>query len=304
MLKKSRNFDLKAAMQQVVEVRPEVAELTFNELAKAWLASRPNDARAHSRIAKWQKTFGDVRAWDLDTESLTTALSALHAAGYAPSTVNRDISSVGEVFKWAASKGITPKHFKSPTLGISRSREEPRVVAIADDVRARLLALSKAKNKRFAVYVALLMDTGARRSEILERVWGDVSMDKREILLRTSKTGKPRILFFSEPTAAMIRSAMPNRPADDGLLFPSRVPGQPKSYYKNWLELCKAAGCPDLHQHDLRHDKARRLLLAGTPPATAAGIMGHSVQMLLGRYGHLVVDDHRAAVEKLFGMAA
>jgi integrase len=304
MLKKSRNFDLKAAMQQVVEVRPEVAELTFNELAKAWLASRPNDARAHSRIGKWQKTFGDVRAWDLDTESLTTAVSALHAAGYAPGTVNRDISIVGSVYKWAESKGICPKHFKSPTLGISRSKEEPRVVAITDEERKRILALAKAKrDKRFCVFVHLIADTGARKSEVLERTWADVDLDKREIMLKTSKTGKPRILFFSQATADMIRKVIPNRPAD-ALLFPGRVPTIPRAYYKPWIQLTEAAGCPDLHLHDLRHDKARRLLLAGTPPAIAAAIMGHSVQMLLNRYAHLVVDDHRAAVEKLFGMAA
>jgi len=296
-------FDLKSAMQQVATDRPEVQELTFRELVEAWLATRRNDGRSHSRFQKWLRAFGDVRAWDISSEDLATATKAMQQAGYAPCTTNRELSGIGEVFNWANAERICPPDFKSPTLGMSRAKEEIRFVEIKDDVRARLLALAKVGDKRFAIFVHLLADTGARKSELLERTWGEIDLERREIHLLTSKNGKARTLFFSEATAALIRRFAPSRPAH-ALAFPGRVPDQPCEYRRSWAALTLKAGCPDLHQHDLRHDKARRLLLAGTPVAVAAGIMGHSVQVLLSRYGHLVADDHRSAVEKLFGQAA
>lgn len=173
------------------------------------------------------------------------------------------------------------------------------MVEVENDTISRLRALSLTYgNKMFPIFVHLLIDTGARKSELLERTWADFDMERRRIRLRDTdtKTGVARVLFFSEATAALIRRLCKHR-APAALVFPGRDSLTPINFRTSWQTLCKDAGCSDLHQHDLRHHRARELLLAGIPIAQAAQIMGHSVQVLEGRYGHLAVDDKQAAAE-------
>ena len=306
MLKKTKCFDLKAAIEQHAVTREEriVTDLTFAELAKAWIAAHPNDAKSYDRLQKWLPLYGPRNAWEIETDELRNAMEAMRAGGYADSTINRDISSLGSLYKWALAERMTPKNFRSPTLGIKRYHEVPRVVEIKADERERMLALSKGMGKRFAIFVHLLGDTGARKSELLERTWGEIDLDRREILLKTSKTGKPRILFFSEETANLIRRYAPtSRPADE-LAFPGRVKTNPIEFRKSWLRLCKLAGVDGLHQHDVRHDVARRLLVGGISLPVAASMMGHGPGVLAARYGHLSISDHRKAAESIFRAAA
>jgi hypothetical protein len=68
-------------------------------------------------------------------------------------------------------------------------------------LRTRSLAV---KDRRFGCYVALLIETGARKSEILERKWSEVDFENRQILAPSTKNGTPRVLFFSEKTAKVL----------------------------------------------------------------------------------------------------
>jgi integrase len=91
---------------------------------------------------------------------------------------------------WAKLKRFSPRGFKSPSLGVRRYEEKMRRVHIEKDqieaLRARSLAYS---DRRFGVFVALLIETGARKSELLERRWRDVNLDTREILAPQTKNG-------------------------------------------------------------------------------------------------------------------
>ena len=132
-------------------------------------------------------------------------------------------------------------------------------VHLSDDETAKLLGASFAgRDLRFAAFVHLLSDTGARRGEILERRWKDVDLDRCTINCQFTKTGVPRVLFFTETTAALMDRTLPKRDPES-LPFEGRLPGVPINYRRAWLELTKAVGRPDLHQHDLRHVAALRL---------------------------------------------
>ena len=71
------------------------------------------------------------------------------------------------------------------------------------------------------MFVMLLVETGCRKSEILERTWDDLDLAAKTIKLATSKNGKPRVLHFSDSTAALIARVCPVRPAGS-LIFPGR----------------------------------------------------------------------------------
>ena len=184
------------------------------------------------RLRNWTDAFGDRVAWTLTTDELTAAAQAMLDHGYAPGSVNRDIGAIGSMYKWVIQQRRAPAGFTSPTLNIRRFTESVRVVDIPADALSRIKDIVLVRrDRRFAVFVHLLLDTGARKSELLERCWADVYLDKRRIRLTDAdtKTGKGRVLFFSEATAALIRRVAPHRPPT-ALLFPGRGPTLPINY--------------------------------------------------------------------------
>jgi integrase len=286
--------DLRQAMARVE--RKMAVEMTFCELVEAYCAAQFDGA--DMRLRKWVDCFGDESAWSITSTQLSLAAEALLQSGlYKPSSINRDTSTIGTVYRWAIRRHLAPLGFTSPTVAIQRYDEDIRRVELSAQEVQRLLAAAKAeRDRRFAVYVRLLLETGGRRGEIRERRWADVDLDSRTITVMETKTDRPRQLFFSEETAQLIRRIWPKRdPAD--LLFEGRRKGHPINYRMAWERLTETIGRPDLHQHDLRHHRAAELLKAGTTIAVAAQVLGHSSLILQRRYGHLESATLRAATE-------
>lgn len=286
--------DLAAAVAATV-ASPAIA-LTLSELVQAHSVAVLDDS--WSRLRKWTDAFGTHSAWSLTAELLDDAAEAMLRHGYKPSTVNRDLSALGSVYRWARSKRLTPKGFRSPTLSIRRHEEAIRRVHVEHEqletLRTRALAFP---DRRFGVFVNLLIDTGARKSELLERRWSEVDLERREILAPTTKTGKPRVLFFTPGTAELAKRVYPRR-APEALLFEGRTPGQPISFRRAWMTATTEAGLPDLHMHDVRHAAAASLLRAGITLGVAAQVLGHDPAVLARRYGHLETDALRRAQEQ------
>jgi len=301
-----KKIDLRAVINTAP--KPEAnTTLTFAELLRAWNATTQN-ADDMYRLRKWVEAFGDRVAWSLTTDEIVTAAAGMIEHGYAPGTVNRDVGCIGSAFRWIVCQRRAPAGFVSPTLSIRRYPEAKKTVEISPEQIERLRALGLTySNKRFPIFVALLIDSGARKGELYPRTWGDVDLDRRRIVLEPedTKTRRARTLFFSEATAALIRRFVPERDRKpDALLFPGRDPREPINFRTSWAKLTRDAGLPDLGMHGLRHNRARELLLAGVPISQAAQILGHSVQVLEARYGTLAVDDKQAAAERTWGRAA
>lgn len=287
-------IDLAASMAAVQD-SPAV-EMTLAELIAGFNTSTPGDY--DWRLKKWIEAFGSTSAWAIKTEQLETAAQAMLAHGYKPSTVNRDMSALGTCYRWAKGKRLSPKGFLSPTLAIRRFEEAIRRVEVTTDQIEALKARSMTvRDRRFSAFVHLLVDTGARKSELLERHWRDVDLEAGTITCETTKTGVPRVLHFRPATAALMRRVWKSMPADK-LVFEGRAPGYPVSYRTCWEMVTQDVGLPDLHMHDLRHAAAAELLRAGVTLGVAAQVLGHSPQVLARRYGHLETATLRLAQEQ------
>lgn len=288
-------LDLRQAMARVTE--HVATEISFAELVKAYCAVQFDGADL--RLRKWVACFGNESAWSITTRQISLAAEAMMQSGlYQASTVNRDTSTIGTVYKWAIRRHLAPTGFVSPTIGLARYEEGIRRVSLSEAEITALLDGAKAfADRRFAVFIRLLIETGGRRGEILQRRWADIDLDARSITAETTKTGAPRILFFSPATAELMRRVWPKTAAEQLVFESRRVPGQVIDYRRQWAELTAAIGRPDLHLHDLRHHRAAELLKAGTTVAVAAQVLGHSSLILQRRYGHLETATLRAATE-------
>jgi integrase len=284
--------DLSAAVR--LADHHEARALTLEELVRAYDAKVC--AGESQRLKKWVAAFGHISAWEISSEQLSAAAQMMLDAGYKPATPNRDLSTLGTIYRWAAARRLCPRGFKSPTLGVRRFKEDVRRIYVSDAEVEALRRLSLAyKDRRFGVFVALILDSGARRGEVVQRCWSEVNLERREILLPTSKNGTPRTLHFSDQTLKLLLRVFPN-PPQEGLIFEGRVPGQPINYRAAWRRLINEVGLPDLHLHDSRHIVAAGMLRNGISVAVAAQALGNSPAVLAARYGHLETKTLREAV--------
>jgi len=256
-----KRINLQSALAAQPRVEAPLA-MTFGELARAYLVS--NYDGADMQLRKWVELFENTCAWDVSPQEITRAGLALIENGYSPSTVNRNISQIGSVYRWAKKRLLTPAGFISPTLSQHRYEEPVRRVNLSDKEVQRLIDGSAGeKDRRFQVLIRLLVETGARFSEVAERVWSDFDFEACSIEVIHTKTGRPRMLFFSQDTLKLILRVWPTRP-NKGMPFESeKAQGKVKNYKKPWEKLTNSIGRRDIRIHDLRHYRAKLLLASG-----------------------------------------
>lgn len=289
---KPKRIDLATAVAALP--RPTVAQWSFRELVQAYTARRFS-AGDDTRLRKWVALLGDVPAWAVTAEQIVSGRDAMLMQGYTVGAVNRDLSAIGSAYRFAEDKRMTPRGFTSPTRAIRRQAEPIRRVMLSEAERAAIVAGARAhRDSRFALLVALLVDTGARKGEILGRKWSEFDTARCEVIVEKTKTDRPRTLFFTPETAALIERLRPSGDAAEALAFAGRR-GQPIDYRKAWAALVQDIGRPELHMHDMRHAAAAALLRAGVSTGVAAQVLGHGADVLARRYGHLEADALRAA---------
>ncbi|RMG34823.1 MAG: site-specific integrase, partial [Gammaproteobacteria bacterium] len=112
---------------------------TLKDTVDAFLASREYDRATRSRLAFWVEQFGERDLLDISADDVDAALVRLAERGclkparhrraqragkpLGPGTINRYISQLGSIYRYARRLRLIPRNFVSPTLGIERERE-------------------------------------------------------------------------------------------------------------------------------------------------------------------------------------
>jgi len=154
--------------------------------------------------------------------------------------------------------------------------------------------------------VVLALHTGLRRGELFRLAWRDVDMTRHMVTVRAenAKSGKPRHVPLNGPAMDCLdtwRAQQPD-PSPGALVFPGKSGGVLDNIQTSWDGLRKAAGMPGLHFHDLRHDFASQLTMAGVSLAVVRELLGHADFETTLKYAHLAPETARAAVAELAGL--
>lgn len=145
--------------------------------------------------------------------------------------------------------------------------------------------------------VLLLLATGMRRGEVLGLRWSFVKRAQSQILLPTTKNGKPRVVHLNA-LACRVLDSLP-RAADH--VFPENSQHSPEDVSLTFLRACRRAQILNFRLHDLRHTCASWMAMRGVGIHTIATQLGHDVKQS-ARYAHFSDPFLQGAVRSLDGV--
>lgn len=153
----------------------------------------------------------------------------------------------------------------------------------------------------YEAFIFLLLETAARRSELLGLLWANVNFESSSGYLPDIKNGRARSLVLRTPVLEMLKRL----PRTGDRIFPLSV----NAVREAWYQLCTRAGLTDFHMHDLRHtaltvicETARR---AGVPlnAFELASISGHRDLRSLARYLNLCTGELAERIDEAHQIA-
>lgn len=247
-----------------------------------------------------------------------------------PATVNRDLDRIRSVFSRAVEWGFLTDH---PLKAVKRAKgaDNSRVRYLTANEEKRLRdALAARETERRASrerhnawhkargsvghpqwpkdgftdhlmpLVLAAMNTGLRRGELFGLSWSDVNLPGKLLTVTAgnAKSRKARHVPLNAEVADVLKR-WKKQGDGAGLVFPGAGGGRLTNVNKSWDGLTTDAKLTDFRFHDLRHDFASKLVMAGVDLNTVRELLGHADIAMTLRYSHLAPDKLADAVAKL-----
>ncbi|WGF39799.1 MULTISPECIES: tyrosine-type recombinase/integrase [Lysinibacillus] len=171
----------------------------------------------------------------------------------------------------------------NPLKDLKNVKPERKIKVMLEDNELkqffRSFDVTKFDQYRDWVIARLIFDSGARIGEILEVVPSDIDLRSNAILLRKTKSGKQRFVYFSQKTRNNLKSwiAFKDRYTDCNYLFPTnrgtkhRIEGVERSFRLRSRDVGL-----QITPHLLRNNFAKRYLINGGDLATLSRLLGHA----------------------------
>jgi integrase len=265
-------------------------------------AGTPNhrNLAIHSRTL--ERCFRTSRYFDeVTTEDLERLKRDREMAGCQPSTIRHLLNFIRGAWKYAKRLGYQVSAFDFPAVKQGQHRlryltpqEEQRLLREIDPKRS-IRYYPPYENRRPDIVQAmwdvhdliiLLLDTGARYSEIASLEWKQVNLDSHSIGLWRSKVQNESVLFMTDRAFDILNRRFSER---DGSPYVFRNKKGGKRRYAS-IAIRKAfrrAGLGDCCIHTLRHTHASRLVQNGITIYEVKEVLGHSDIKTTMRYAHL-----------------
>ena len=141
-------------------------------------------------------------------------------------------------------------------------------------------------------FLAIAVNTGMRKNEILDLTWDRVRFESSSITLTAddTKNARPRVVPLNREAKAAIESRrrfVQKHCKDSRWVFADWSGERVKSIYASFVEAREKAGIGDLRIHDLRHTFASWLVMKGVSLYVVRDLLGHSSIKMTERYAHL-----------------
>lgn len=167
------------------------------------------------------------------------------------STINRYVTQLQSLFKFARRQRVVPRSWTPPTKGIEKSPEpmDPNKFLSVEEVDQLIKAAKVADThwKKLPTLIRLLLDTGLRVGNAINLRWRDVDLVNRTATVAVTKNGAPHIAALSE-RLVMALVALPGHRHPDALIFGNKH-GAPFHFRAVFRKAAKLACLPKAHPH-------------------------------------------------------
>jgi len=241
--------------------------------------------------------LGDISVRDVSADDVDKLHRLVTEAG-APIRANRMHSSIRRALNLAIRWEWIERNVAN---GLVRNQETPRERYASPEEMGKLWrALDQLDNRDAADAIALLVLTGARKSEALSAKWADFDLENA-VWTKPAATTKQRKVHRVPILADAVELLKRRRvqAADDAVwIFPSHgTTGHLTDIKKSWRCVCQLADLKDFRLHDIRHTFASRIISTSGSLDQTGKLLGHTQAATTLRYAHLLDEPLRKTLK-------
>lgn len=245
--------------------------------------------------------LGDLKVQRLTTQHVDTLYGSLIEAGYSASLIRKVHQRLSAALRLAVRWQIVSRNVCDAVTPPKMTSKAPKVWTPQE--AARFLATARDEGDPLAMYWTLMLETGARTSELLGVSWHDVDLDagtvrfgaqvvrlmggtpivksggKTESATRTIRLTTATVEALRNHRRAWIAAKLsaPEWADEHELIFVSRT-GRPlnaRNVRRSFDRLVGLAGVPAISPHSLRKTHITSAIAAGAPVKAVAARVGH-----------------------------
>lgn len=311
-IKSSRTTDKKAAQQMETDWKAKLhaeqhlghkERISLRVAMQQFAASKagtPNHRglltgiRMVSRHMAVNKALDEITSHDLERFKRDRM-----AEGTSGQTIRHNLNLIRSAWKYASKLGYRVSDLSFPEVKLGKSPlrylsddEERRLLACLDPRREvkglppyeeRLPEMKRTMQDAYDL-VVMLLDTGARYSEIANIEWSRIDMQERTIHLWRPKVQNEAILYMTDRVFDILSR---RKPRAGQFIFQNKQ-GGPRGYASLAIRRAlRKAGLADSRIHTLRHTHASRLIQNGMTVYEVREVLGHTDIKTTMRYAHL-----------------
>lgn len=297
------SITLKDALQNFLDTKRKLASHLFYLSRVKKILSNVYD-RAGKKHSK--RCFGfspDTKLDEIKEKDIQRLVVEREKEGMGPMTILQELTVWNQTIRLAKRMG-----FKIPDISLSDIRKENnikppkgRLRYLSIDEEERLLqelnpATSSDVISTPAIWrtrqdthdiVILLLDLGARHTEVSHLKWSKIDMLERTILLYRPKVQNQSVLHMTDRVYEVLLRRFNEKDRGEFVFTDSTGKGVRK-YTPTALNsaFCRS-GIEDATFHTLRHTFCSRMVQAGLPLADIQQIVGHATIQMTLKYAHL-----------------
>ena len=313
IIKSARTTNKKVAEQVEARLRSEThaqrylghkPTITLSEALTRYIQSRENTPN-HRNLIGHQRTIlkflrGSKAIGELTSDELADFSRARIHAGTSGPTIQHSLNLIRCALKTAKRQGHRVADLNYPKIRMPKYRmrylsfdEEQRLLAELNPFRdgrglppyeRRNIELKRSMQDTNDL-VVMLLDTGARYSEIANLRWQQIDLENHVIRLWRPKVQNEGMIFMTDRVEAII--VRRKQTIETDFIFTNKT-GGPRGYAGQSIrKALNRAGLKDYTIHTLRHTHATRLIQNGMSVYEVQAILGHTDIKTTSRYAHL-----------------
>jgi len=266
--------------------RPDGDEGYLGQARKLW-GSRPLDSITRREVKAAMERIASQAA----TRAAKRAGGESTATGH--TTANRWLASVRSCFQHALRDGLVPEN---PAWGIGQFREAPpRARVLTDEEYAKVVEVIDAiPEPSVRAAFLLLLDTGARKSEVLRASWADMDLGAGLWRIPSPKSGHPQVVPLATSTVQLLEGLERMGP----WVVPGRDPAKHRAALtRPWKRVRAQAKLDDVTIHDLRRTFGLHVAKRAGLHVASKLLRHSSIKVTEDVYAPLGLDELREAVE-------